>query len=131
MFKRVAFVSARGLHNPLNASLTWSNRPHLACQSFVYSYSNAQAPANGLPCLLPPSTPVILAHVCRRWRQIATSIPTFWSSISIHNACSNMVPLVRMWMECSCYCSCSTITLVYSCEYKMLVFKSSTCTYLL
>jgi len=45
------------------------------------------------------TSPIILTHVCRFWREVACNDPRLWSSIFVIGPTLNQIPLVRLWLS--------------------------------
>jgi len=48
--------------------------------------------------------PIILGHICLRWRNISLSMPTLWSSLAIYRPKLSQIPLIRLWLKRSGVC---------------------------
>ncbi|KAJ7655816.1 hypothetical protein DFH06DRAFT_1200964 [Mycena polygramma] len=50
------------------------------------------------------SSPMILTHICRHWREIALAMPTLWRAISFYSYTNSAQrPIVDVWLERSRY----------------------------
>ncbi|KAJ7141581.1 hypothetical protein C8R46DRAFT_1135309 [Mycena filopes] len=58
---------------------------------------------DGFPSLCGPASPIYLGHICQRWRDIALSTPSIWSSMSIFIIHHSRAPqgyhqLLELWL---------------------------------
>ncbi|CAK5265507.1 unnamed protein product [Mycena citricolor] len=44
-------------------------------------------------------SPLVLSHVCRRWRAIALSYATLWSTVWVYQPSQEHIPMVKTWLE--------------------------------
>ncbi|KAJ7128716.1 hypothetical protein C8R44DRAFT_778553 [Mycena epipterygia] len=63
-----------------------------------------------------PSSPLFLGHICRKWREIALSTPSLWSTIEIKiiNTHDSALRLLETWLARSRDC-CLTVSIFHSC----------------
>ncbi|XP_006461595.1 hypothetical protein AGABI2DRAFT_118469 [Agaricus bisporus var. bisporus H97] len=45
------------------------------------------------------TSPILLTHVCRFWRELACSDPRLWASIYVVGPTLNQIPLVKLWLS--------------------------------
>jgi len=71
------------LEQALNEQRSCNSRLSIIPTEVLQSIFLETLPRNRLPNLVPSQPPVLLTHVCRRWRQVAVSFPELWSKMHI------------------------------------------------
>jgi hypothetical protein len=76
--------------------------PELVGEIFAKSLEDSMQPiSQSAPSVTMRSevSPFTLSHVCKRWRDLALSMSTLWSSIAIYEPKMGHIPLVDLWLR--------------------------------